>query len=116
MTEPVGFDAKAAFRRAELDRLCVTLTAIERADEDGDYDTRNRLVMEAVTLAQELGFRAGYRIDPDEPAWPVAVIELVMPDGSEAQVSWHLPEHPRRWDGHDTDEKYRRIHAFTSAN
>lgn len=97
-------------------RFRTTLKEIERADEEHDYDRRNTLVMDAVSQAQGLGFLAGYRIDTDEPAWPVAVIELVLPDGSEAQVSWHLPEHPRRWDGHDTDEKYRRVHAFTSAS
>jgi hypothetical protein len=114
--DPLGFDVRAAFRTVDLDRFCATLKAIERAEESHDYDQRNRLVIEAVAQAQGLGFLAGYRIDTEQPAWPVAVIELVMPDGSEAQVSWHLPEHPRRWDGHDTDEKYRRVHAFTSAN
>lgn len=28
------------------------------------------------------------------------------------QISWHLPQHPTPWDGHDTDEKYRRVQAF----
>lgn len=103
-------------RRFATARFCSTLREIEKADEKQAYKQRNRLVMDAVLQAQELGFLAGYRLDPDEPAWPVAVIELVMPDGSEAQVSWHLEQHQRPWDGHSTEEKYRRLHAFTSAN
>jgi hypothetical protein len=113
---PLGIDIGQPVRRAALDRFCHTLKEIEWADQKEEYEWRNRLVMDAVCQAQHLGFLAGYRIDTDEPSWPVAVIELLMPDGSEAQVSWHLPEHPRPWDGHDTEEKYRRLHAFTSAS
>lgn len=77
------------------------LRAIEANDEK--YIPRYGLVLEAVTIAHKLGFPAGFRLDPAQPEWPVAFIEL--PTG---QVSWHLPQHPTPWDGHDTAEKYRR--------
>jgi hypothetical protein len=57
--------------------------------------------------------------DPAEPDWPV--IYITLPTG---QVSWHLspddtdlfghvPRGAAVWDGHDTAEKYRRLHAHT---
>lgn len=93
---------------------CVYVDVLKRglqniAKHDTDYDTRYRLVFDAVPIALRLGFAAGVRIDPGEPAWPVVYIEL--PTG---QVSWHMPEHPVAWDRHDTDEKYRRIAAWVA--
>lgn len=60
--------------------------------------------------------------DPDEPDWPVVIIET--PTG---QMSWHIApddvhlfEHVmetdrmcRGWDGHSTTEKYRRLAELT---
>ncbi|QKE56337.1 hypothetical protein [Bacillus phage YungSlug] len=74
---------------------------------DTNYVERYQLVYEAVELALELGYEAGIRIDPKEPKWPVAYIEL--PTG---QVSWHMPEHTKPYDGHSTKEKYERIEQF----
>jgi hypothetical protein len=76
-------------------------------ENDSNYDVRYGLVLEAVTAAHCLGYEAGFRIDPQEPEWPVAFIEL--PSG---QVSWHLPQHAQPWDGHDTPEKYARVDDF----
>jgi hypothetical protein len=76
-------------------------------ENDADYGKRYPLVLEAIALAVRAGFPVGFRIDPAEPEWPVAFIEL--PTG---QVSWHLPQHPTAWDGHDTEEKYRRVLEF----
>jgi len=81
------------------------LAAIEAADTD--YPARYPLVLRALGLAAELGYPAGIRLDPDEPAWPVVCVE--PPTG---QVSWHMPAHPIPWDGHTTQEKYRRRRAF----
>lgn len=75
---------------------------------DTNYPERYGLVLRAVALAHQLGYAAGFRIDPSEPEWPVAYIEL--PTG---QVSWHMPQHPIAWDGHDTAEKYRRVRQFS---
>lgn len=40
--------------------------------------------------------------------------EIITWPGSSNQISWHLPQHPRAWDGHDTAEKYRRVRAFSA--
>lgn len=81
------------------------LAAIQAADRE--YDRRYGLVLDAVAEAHRTGLLAGFRCDTDEQAWPVAFIEL--PSG---QVSWHLPQHPRPWDGHSAEEKYARIERF----
>lgn len=75
---------------------------------DTNYERRYALVLQALAIAQIYGIKSGIRIDPKEPEWPVAFIEL--PTG---QVSWHLPQHPNEWDGHDTEEKYRRCREYT---
>jgi hypothetical protein len=90
------------------DQLVELLGQIEENDQE--YTTRYVLVLQAVAVAAEIGWDAGFRIDPAEPEWPVAYIEL--PAG---QVSWHLPQHVKVWDGHDTAEKYRRCRALGGA-
>lgn len=70
----------------------------------GSYHDRNRLVYQALAIAQRGGMVAGIGIDPAAPAWPVVYIEL--PTG---QVSWHLPAHPIAYDGHSTLQKADRI-------
>ena len=85
----------------------LVLQQIEQNDRLGNYGIRNDTVLRAMTLARELGLAAGIRIDPKEPEWPVAFIEL--PTG---QVSFHLPQHELPWDGHTTEEKYARIAEY----
>ncbi len=59
--------------------------------------------------------------DPNETGWPVLYLQL--PTG---QVSWHIAPGDldlfshvlighATWDGHDNDEKYRRLDAQTAA-
>lgn len=86
----------------QVEWLQIDLLNIQRAD--ADYEKRYGLVLDAMARARRLGFETGYRIDPNEPEWPVAYIEL--PTG---QVSWHMPQHPKPYDGHSTEEKYERI-------
>jgi hypothetical protein len=84
------------------------LTEDEAAEDDeSHYVARNRLVYMALSIAEQLGYKAGFRIDFEYPHWPVAFIEL--PTG---QCSWHLPEFPDEWDGHTTEEKHERIRRF----
>lgn len=83
------------------------LALVEQYDQAKEYDARYLAVMGAVTCALAGGLAAGIRIDPDELEWPVVYIEL--PTG---QVSWHMPQHPIEWDGHDTAEKYRRCREY----
>lgn len=75
-----------------------------------DYAERYLWLMRAAGLAADRGVAVGFRLDPAEPEWPVMYFEL--PTG---QVSWHLPQHPKPWDGHTTDEKYARVEAFRAA-
>ncbi len=76
---------------------------------DLDYDVRNRLVIHALGFADLLGYLSGIRIDPAEPEWPVAYIEL--PQG---QITYHLSQHPLPWDGHSTATKFERIEAYVA--
>lgn len=85
--------------------LLALLVSIQANDQK--YEVRYGLVLQAVAYAHSLGLKAGYRIDPAEPEWPVAYIEL--PTG---QITFHLPQHSVAWDGHSTEEKYRRVEAW----
>jgi hypothetical protein len=80
---------------------------IRQLDEQKSYGSRNSFIYEAVANATAGGLPAGFRIDPQEPDWPVAFIEL--PQG---QVSWHVPQHTSVWDGHTTEEKYTRLEEY----
>lgn len=75
------------------------------------YAERNQWVYQAVSAALGLGYRAGIRVDPEQPDWPVAYIDL--PTG---QVSWHLPAYPGQWDGHDNPTKAERIRAWSDTS
>ncbi len=85
--------------------LALQLQSIEI--NNGNYPLRQQLIFHALSTAIRAGFQAGIRIDPSEPQWLVAFIEL--PQG---QVSWHLQQHLTPWDGHDTAEKYARCRRF----
>lgn len=80
------------------------------------YFDRNQAVMALAKLAMQQGYKVGIRIDPNEPDWPVLMIDL--PSG---QVGWHLPknelagtwpEYDKAWDGHNLNEKRRRLAHF----
>lgn len=59
--------------------------------------------------------------DANNPEWPVCVIVIPQPMGASVQVSWHIAQKDRElfqhllmrfdveWDGHSTQEKYRRL-------
>ncbi len=80
------------------------------------YFDRNQAVMAMARMALQLGYRVGLKQDPEEPDWPVLMIDL--PTG---QVGYHLPkeevvgnwpEYKGEWDGHSLIEKRERIDAF----
>lgn len=93
--------------------LALLLDAAWDADrrEPPDYESRNRLLMLAMGAAQMEGVPCGLRIDPSEPEWPVVYFELPEPSG---QVSFHLPQHERPWDGHDKAEAHARIARYVA--
>lgn len=80
------------------------------------YLDRNLAVMALAILAQQQGYPVGIKQDPQQPGWPVIMIDL--PTG---QVGWHIPEsdlrgswqeYPGEWDGHNLKEKRQRMAAF----
>lgn len=97
--------------------LAGQLVAIDAIDpsnsaegKDGNelYRIRARMIYTAMALATELGFDCGFSIDPNEPDWPVAYIDLPFV----GQVSWHMPKFPHEFDGHNSAEKSHRIRRF----
>lgn len=83
---------------------------------DDAYFDRNQAVMALAKLAIQQGYKAGILTDPNEPDWPVLMIDL--PTG---QVGWHLPKHEitgnwlnydRDWDGHNLEQKRERMTKF----
>lgn len=90
--------------------LLLRSTLASIAINDTNYEKRYGFVLNAMAIAHELGYESGIRIDPNESEWPVVYIEL--PTG---QVSWHLPQHTKEYDGHTTEEKYDRIHRYCNS-
>ncbi len=74
------------------------------ATDGHDYPKRNLNVYLALAAALRCGYPAGIKVDEREPEWPVAFIDL--PTG---QVSWHLPQYEKAWDGHSTAMKSERV-------
>lgn len=86
---------------------------------DDAYFDRNLLALAFARLALERGWTAGVLTDEAEPGWPVLYV-----DTPQGQVSWHLPArevdaarwpvYPGKWDGHDLEEKRRRLQALAA--
>lgn len=91
----------------EITFIYSLLTLIQDAESRKDYDERNKLVYSLLYRASTVGWNCGIRIDPVEPDWPVIYIDL--PTG---QVSWHVKAYDGEWDGHDNEEKAKRIAQF----
>lgn len=96
--------------------------AIEQlqADKDAAYHERNLLVAALTDL-----FPAGIA-RTDIPGWDREWHGCVYVDLPTGQASWHyhdretelfshLPPYPKPWDGHTTEEKYRRLAALSAA-
>lgn len=90
------------------------------------YSERNNCVVGLALLARDLGYKVGIaQHDPNDTEWEddwrnILVIEL--PTG---QVTWHFHDSEMHmlysfgalegyeWDGHTTEEKYRRLLEYT---
>jgi len=111
--EPAEHDERAIRTRqwewlaAGMVRLYLSEIRTVDQTDPVDYSRRYHLVLCAMQFACAAGFPVGIRLDPLQPEWPLVYIEL--PTG---QVSWHMPQHERDWDGHSTEEKYARVQAY----
>jgi len=76
---------------------------------DTNYDKRYHLVFEAMSIAGKLGYPTGQRQEDEE--WYILYIHL----SEHGQISWHMPSNKIKWDGHTTDEKYKRCREFSSS-
>jgi hypothetical protein len=105
--------------KAEVDRLNAELDALTET-KNGAYHERNQIVAAlAKIFPSSIERHVGEDWGPDW-LW-VCIIDL--PTG---QVSWHIETSEiglfdqiphgssRVWDGHDTDEKYRRLRALAA--
>lgn len=110
LTEQDKAELKAVIREAINDEFNGDTTDLINSI----YTERNQCISLIVRMAQALGLPIGTKIDA-ESSWPIVFVDL--PSG---QVSWHipidelrffpaLPAYPNDWDGHSTEEKYRRV-------
>ncbi len=99
-----------------------------RAELDGVYTERTRLIALLAALCRSLGYEAGLGVhDPADLAWDPAwrtVVFIHIPNGlgTAFQCSWHIADRDRAlveylptyqgvWDGHTTAAKYAAIAA-----
>lgn len=87
-----------------------------RAERDAAYHERNLLVSALSKL-----FPSHLMLHPeDDSGWDPEWLNIVCIDGPSGQMTWHihsseLPEfdhldvQPNNWDGHSTEEKYKRL-------
>lgn len=87
------------------------------ASIDDVYEDRNLVVLLLLKLLKDRGFEVGYRIDEEEPEWPVVYANSPII----GQISWHIPrEELPDWmekgdlefDGHTNEEKNRRVREY----
>jgi hypothetical protein len=92
------------------------------AEKDGAYHERNQVVAGLAALAVAMGWRAGIA-RTNIPGWDAKWNGVVYVDLPTGQCAWHfhddeaelfafLPPYKGEWDGHDTEEKYRRVKAL----
>jgi hypothetical protein len=91
--------------------------------QDEVYAERDRCVALIARLAHALGFRVGLGEHPaEDTTWEADWRTIVFVDLPSGQISWHIRAHERawfeglppyagKWDGHSTEEKYRRVLA-----
>lgn len=91
------------------------------ASKNGAYNERDRCVALIARMANALGYRAGLGEHPREDvSWDHDWRTIVFVDLPAGQASWHIHDSERplfvaldaysgQWDGHSTEEKYRRV-------
>lgn len=81
------------------------------------YDRRNKLVADAVSLAKELGYQAGYVVhqpvqDLVNGSWDLKWGVVAMIDLPTGQISWHMESPDMKYDGHSVTDKTDRIMEY----
>lgn len=116
----VGTDGHTARLLAERDAAVVA--------KDGAYRERDMCVAFIANSAKVLGCRVGLgQHDQLDADWGEDWRTIVFVDLPTGQVSWHIHDSERvwfaslrgydgEWDGHDTEEKYRRVLAAAGVN
>lgn len=96
--------------------------------KNGAYSERNKCVALIAKMAVSLGIKAGVREHPlEDTRWENDWRTVVFIDLPTGQVSWHfhdseqhllggLPRYIGQWDGHSTEEKYRRCAAYRTGD
>jgi hypothetical protein len=108
--EPEHF--KDVYEALNLSAEALGMTLAEIEANETNYDTRTKLVMEALVMAKHLGYPCGIRFDADGGAqWPVVVLQLP----GVGEVAWHCAAYPGVYDGHTTAQKYERCRVFAAA-
>lgn len=113
MSDNMGSSSDPYWQNQKLDML-----ADMRARKDAAYEERNRVVAALAKL-----FPSGTK-RTDIPGWDTEWHGCVYIDLPTGQVSWHyhdgqahlfaaLPPYAGEWDGHSTEEKYRRLAELT---
>ena len=88
---------------------------------DSVYKERDMCVALIARMAVALGYKAGLGLHPsDDDTWDDEWRNIVYVDLPSGQISWHIHEdelehfqslgqYDGDWDGHSTEEKYRRV-------
>lgn len=98
------------------------------ASKDRAYAERNKCVVGLALLARDLGYKVGLARHPEEDkTWEDDWRNIVFIELPTGQLSWHMHDsdmymlysfcrEPYEWDGHSTEEKYRRLLDYTPQN
>lgn len=105
---------------ADIPNLVADVRRLEVAKNQA-YFERNQCVRMMAKMAKSLGLRCGLgRHNENDANWERDWLNIVFIDFPSGQCSWHihdserpmfafLPTYQKPWDGHSTEEKYRRM-------
>jgi hypothetical protein len=106
--------------RRQLSKCEVMATEL-RSAKDNAYSERNRCVAFMVQMARALHWPVWLGLhDEEDDSWDREWMHIIFIESPVGQLSWHVhdsevamfrdvPLGTRDWDGHTTDEKYRRM-------
>lgn len=89
------------------------LKYIEDAENNKNYDSRNKLILKAQYLSNQLGYSNGIRFD-ETVGTDWYVVCIVLPGDQE--ISWHLPCTNLKYTRYSTEEKYNRCRNYSESD